>query len=186
MEPSAENRRTVDVVKGSATDVANHIIGKNALAWGIAIIVMAVVILALLFMNLSAHSKLAACESGTSKSSMQNYGGNLAITGNSPQWQNQMGDAGWGGPMHSTYQTGEARVWGASAEGPDTDAVIPTFQMPWNAGQVPAAWCGSPGSAAVGEAAVLSAAGGFDPASVSSAKNMDDSALVRIMNGGSA
>jgi hypothetical protein len=50
---------------------------------------------------------------------------NLVNGGNNPMWYYQRGDAGWGGPMQSTYQTGQSRVWGASAEGPDEPSVIP-------------------------------------------------------------
>lgn len=44
---------------------------------------------------------------------------NLINGGNNPMWNMQRGDAGWGGSMHSTYQDGQQRIWGASAEGPN-------------------------------------------------------------------
>ena len=42
---------------------------------------------------------------------------NAVTGGNNPQWQHQMGDAGWGGSLGSTYRMTDGRVYGASNSG---------------------------------------------------------------------
>lgn len=153
----------------AASDLAYHIVGRNPKTVGLVLIALIIVSVICLIGWIVCANKLAAGKSG-----MQ--GGppsNLLTGGNNPQWQNQFGDAGWGGSMHSTYQPGQARVWGASAEGGHSMATVPQLSTSCN---------GKASPAAVGEAHALvaaQAAGGHD----GSAKNMDDSALESIMRG---
>jgi hypothetical protein len=93
-------------------------------------------------------------------------------------WNKQMGDAGWGGSLHSTYQPGQARVWGASAEGGHTMAVAPIGVR--NCGN---GLGGGVSQAAIGEAQVLTAVQAVEPPPGATAKNMNDDTLVGVMNG---
>jgi hypothetical protein len=150
------------------------------MAWGAIFIAMAVVLLIFIVLTVMYYNMYRECESGAKGSMLgTNPLGNLNTGSNNPLWQNQMGDAGWGGSMHSTYQPGQPRVWGASAEGGHTMAVVPRVVRHCRNGLGKGI---SP--AAVGEARVLTAAQAFEPAA--SAKNMSDDALMRVMNGGAA
>lgn len=171
----------------AAGQLAHHLIGRNPKTWAVIIIAMVVVLIIFMVLYFVTVSKLKDCESGAKGGMLgTNPLGNLNTGSNNPMWQNQMGDAGWGGSMHSTYQDGQSRVWGASAEGGHDMVVAPHAVKNCSgancvgAPRVPCAV--SP--AAVGEAQALTAAQAFEPAAESSAKNMNDDALVRVMNGG--
>jgi hypothetical protein len=160
--------------RAAAGQLAHHVIGRNPKIWGIIFIAMAVVLLIFIVLFIVYFNKYKECGSG-GKSGMlgTNPLGNLNTGGNNPLWHYQMGDAGWGGPMHSTHQQGQPRVWGASAES-DHDMGVVSQSIRGCGGSV------SP--AAVGEAQALTAAQAFEPAG--SAKNMSDDDLMRVMNGG--
>lgn len=157
------------------SDLAHHIIGRNPKTWGVIFVAMIVVMVILLILWIVYLNKYKDCESGGKNTFLGTDPlGNLNTGGNNPMWNLQMGNAGWGGSMQSTYQPGEARVWGASAEGGHAMAVAPHLSQ----------GCGTPVSpAAVGEAQVLTAVQAYEPAA--SAKAMSDDALMRVMNGGS-
>lgn len=160
--------------KDAAGALAHHVIGKNPKTWGVIFIAMVIVLILFIVLFVVYLNKYRDCESGAKGSMVgTNPLGNLNTGSNNPLWQMQMGDAGWGGSMHSTYQLGQPRVWGASAEGGHDLAVVPRTVRS----------CKTPVSpAAVGEAQVLTAAQAFEPAA--QAKNMSDDALMRVMNGG--
>lgn len=142
---------------GAAVSAHAHTHGKKYFGMTIGCIVLIVILVIVIIV-------LAMGDSFKSRFS------NLRTGSNNPLWWHGMGDAGWGGSMHSTYQDGQSRVYGVSAEG-GNDLVAKTH---------PSQACGglsSPGAAAEARAqGVLSG----------SAKNMSDDQLVRVMSGGSA
>jgi hypothetical protein len=164
--------------KKAAGDFAYHTFGRNPKTTGVVIIAMVVMLLLFIILFVVYLNKYKDCEHG-SQGSFHGTSpvGNLHTGGNNPMWHKQMGDAGWGGTLHSSHQPGESRVWSSSADGGHTMGVTP----------VGVTSCGSDlrGSvspSAQGEAQALMAVGAFDPSG--SAKNMSDDALVRVMNGG--
>lgn len=162
-------------IKDAAGNLAHQTFGRNPKA--AAVIFAAVLVLLLVFIVVAVVyiNKYRDCASGSKGSFLgTRQFGNLNTGGNNPIWQGQVGDAGWGGTMHSTYQNGQARVWGASAEGDHDKAITP----------VGVHTCGAPGAAAMDEAQTLMAAQAFDASNSGSAKAMSDDALVRVMNGG--
>jgi hypothetical protein len=174
--------------KKSASDLAFHVIGRNPNTWAIVLIAMVVVLVILVIALYATNLKLDACRKGAKDGMLgTNPLGNLNTGSNNPLWQMQMGDAGWGGSMHSTYQEGQPRVWGASAEGGHDMDVVP--QSVRTCGGADCSVSARPpcavSPAAVGEVDALTAVQALEPAS-SSAKGMSDDALMSIMNGGSA
>lgn len=166
--------------KTAAGDLVFHVIGRNPRTWSAVIIAMVVVIVVLVVTVVVYYNKLAECEKAAKGGFLGTSPlGNLNTGGNNPMWQSQMGDAGWGGSMHSSYQPGEARVYGASAEGGHALVVHPEASMSCGGGGF-----GAPRAsvAALSEAAALDAAGALPAAG--SAKDMDDDALMSVMNGG--
>jgi hypothetical protein len=160
--------------KKAAGDLAYHTFGRNPKTTGVVFISMVVMLLLFIILFIVYLNKYKDCEHGGKGSFLGTSPlGNLNTGGNNPMWHKQMGDAGWGGSMHSTYQPGQSRVWGASAEGGHTMAVTPVRSRSCGGGVSPAA---------VGEAQALTAAQAFEPSG--SAKNMSDDALMRVMNGG--
>jgi len=103
------------------------------------------------------------------------FSNNLRNGSNNPLWWHGMGDAGHGGSMHSDYNYGASRVYGASAD-PAAGHYISPKAYP-RQGCDPSL---NPG--AVAEAYALKAAGAYG----GSAKNMSDDQLMKVMNGGSA
>lgn len=119
--------------------------------------------------------------------------GNLVTGGNNPYPFLQMGDAGWGGPLHSTYQSGDSRVFGAAnANHPGDDIVTaPVGYVNCKSHYDPTA---------LGEARVLYESQALDeampfskmdqggsPANLGyTAKGLDDSALMQLMTQGGA
>ena len=172
------NQPTISSARGAQTaagDLAYHLIGRNpktsaAIFIGLIVVLIVFIILFVVYFN-----KYKDCESGLKGGMLgMNPLGNLNTGSNNPMWQNQMGDAGWGGSMHSTYQPGESRVWGSSAEGGHNMAVAPVGIQSCGRGVSPAA---------MGEAQALSAVQALDSRK-SSAKNMSDDDLIRGLNGG--
>lgn len=159
-----------------------HVIGRNPTKTAWAILMMVAVIIALTITIIVLAEKYKDCKKGEGMLGT-NPLGNLNTGSNNPLWHHQMGDAGWGGSMHSTYQQGQSRVWGASAEGGHDMAVVP--QSVHGCGGVDCSVSSAPacavGAAAVGEAHALLSAQAFEPAE--SAKNMSDDALMLVMNG---
>ena len=118
--------------------------------------------------------------------------GNLVTGGNNPYPFLQMGNAGWGGSLQSTYQAGDSRVFGGSnANYPGDDiTTVPTGYVNCKQKYDPTA---------LGEARVLYEAQALDEAmplrkldrggSPSNlgygARGLDDSSLMDIMGGGS-
>jgi hypothetical protein len=152
--------------KNAAGALAFHTFGRNPKATGVVMIAMVVLLLLFIILFIVYMGKYKDCEN------KDKFHGNLSTGGNNPMWHNQMGDAGWGGTMHSTYQPGESRVYSSSAEGGHTAAVTP--------GKTHS--CGGVSSAAAGEAQALHAVQAIGH--TDSAKNMSDDALMRVMNGG--
>ncbi|GFR88171.1 hypothetical protein ElyMa_002510900 [Elysia marginata] len=153
--------------KKAASDFVYHTFGRNPKATGIVFIAMVIMLLIFVILFLVFMNKHKNCARG-SKSPF--YGlrplGNLNTGSLNPTWQGQMGDAGWGGPMHSTHQPGQSRIRGASAEGDHVLAVAPVDDHAYEAHH--------PEDADDDET--------FDRAD--SVKNMSDEALMRLMNGG--
>ncbi len=159
----------------------------------VGVLLVAIVILVVMF-SVCASKAAAKSKAQDAKDKMFSPLGNLSTGNNNPLWQHQMGDAGWGGSMHSTRQPGEQRVWSASADGPHTMGVTnrgltgssQTHQDTLLSG------CGAVSASAQGEAATLPGAGALDltgspPLSLGGGEAvMSDDALVRVMNGGSA
>jgi hypothetical protein len=164
--------------RAAAGTLAHQVIGRNPKTWAVIFIAMVVVLLIFVVLFIVYLNKYRDCE-GAAKGSMLGTDplGNLSTGGNNPMWQLQMGDAGWGGSMHSTYQKGQPRVWGASAVGGHEMAVVPRGSYNCRRGGI--------GPAAAGEAQALTAVQALDPNSGGSAKHMSDDALMRVMNGGS-
>lgn len=162
----------------AAGQLAHHVIGRNPKIWGVVCIGMAVVIVILIIVIIVAVSKYRECHAAQENLVGSPYS-NLTTGSNNPQWQNQMGDAGWGGSLQSTYQPGQPRVWGASADGGHTMQAEPQ-QEPLSCAQGTSK---SNSYAAAGEARALEAAQAYDPNTHSS---VDDDALVRVLNGGKA
>jgi len=163
--------------KNAVGSLAYHTFGRNPKATGVIMIAMMVVLLIFIILFIVYLNKYNDCHKSKGKFLGTNPLGNLNTGSNNPLWQGQMGDAGWGGSMHSTYQPGQARVWGSSAEGGHALAVNPVSVRSCGTGLG-----GGVSPAAVGEAQVLTAAQAFDASG--SAKNMSDDALMRVMNGG--
>jgi len=164
--------------KRAASDLAHHVIARNPRTWGIVIIAMAIVLLIVIVVAIKYRTQYKDCENAH-KAHMLGTDplGNLNTGSNNPMWYKQMGNAGHGGSMDSTYQEGQPRVWGASAEGGHDMVVEPILHYGSCGAQV------SP--AAVGEARTLEALQAVEP-TAGSAKGMSDNALMRIMSGGSA
>ena len=167
--------------KAAAINLAHSVIGGHPKTWAVIFIAMVILLLVFIILFIVMQNKYKECERGKHGFLGTNPLGNLSTGGNNPLPFMQMGDAGWGGSMHSTYQKGQPRVWGASAEGGHSMAVVPQARSCGSG-------CDSGGMmmspAAVGEAQALMAAQSLEPAG--SAKNMSDDALMRVMNGGSA
>lgn len=171
----------------AAGKLVYHVIGRNPKTWAWVIIAAVVLLVVLIIALVVTQSKLDDCNKAA-KGGMLGTDplGNLNTGSNNPMWYKQMGDAGWGGSMHSTYQHGQPRVWGASAEGGHDMALVPQGSDSCGgancslSARMPCAV--SP--AAVSEADALTAVQALDPSS--SAKSMSDDALMSIMNGGSA
>lgn len=169
---------TAQGAKKAAGDLAYHTFGRNPKTTGVVFIAMVVMLLLFIILFVVYLNKYKDCEHGGKGSFLGVHPqGNLNTGSNNPIWQGQMGDAGWGGSMHSTHQPGQSRVWGASAEGGHAMAVSPVGVRSCGSGLG-----GGVSPAAVGEAQALTAAQAFDPPG--SAKNMSDDALMRVMNGG--
>ena len=150
----------------AASQFAHHIIGRNPKTCGILFIAMLVVLLIFIVLFVMYLSKYKDCMSGGKGNMLgTNPHGNLNTGSNNPLWHHQMGDAGWGGAVHSTYQDGQSRVLGASAEGDHDTTIVPHATHSCH-------------PAAVGGAYAVDHAG--------SAKHMSDDSLMRVMNGGSA
>jgi hypothetical protein len=165
--------------------MAYHVIGRNPRTWGIVIIALVVVLLILIIALIFNANRLRECRARQKGSMLgTNPLGNLNTGMNNPLWQYQLGEAGWGGPMHSTYQKGQSRVWGASAEGGHDMAVVPKAALHCNGADCPPSVPCAVSPAAVGEAQALTAVQALDPSG--SAKNMSDDALMRVMSGGHA
>lgn len=130
--------------------------------WAVVFIAMAVVLLIIIIQALRSREGFL----GVSPLN------NLTTGSNWPMWQYQRGDAGWGGSLHSTFQDGETRVWGASAEGGDSSSVV----------SAPSTSCGKGGCGlADGEMqAVMALNGG----GVTASKDMSDDQLSSVLNGG--
>lgn len=164
--------------RNAASDFARHTFGRNPETTGIIFIAMVVILLFFIILFIVYLNKYKDCDSNGQDSFLGTSPlGNLNTGGNNPMWHKQMGDAGWGGTMHSSYQPGQSRAWGASAEGSHTMAVAPVGVRSCGPGLG-----GGVSPAALGEAQALMAAQGFEPSG--SAKNMSDDALMRVMNGG--
>lgn len=165
--------------KKAAGDLAHHAFGRNPKTTGVIFIAIVILLVLFIILFIVYLNKYKDCEHGGKGSFLgTSPQGNLNTGNNNPMWHKQMGDAGWGGSMHSSYQPGQSRVWGASAEGGHALAVAPVGVRSCGSG------LGGAGvsPAAVAEAQALTAAQAFEPAS--SAKNMNDDALMRVMNGG--
>jgi len=164
--------------KQAAGQLAYHTFGRNPKTTGVVFIALVIMLLLFIILFIAYLNKYKDCENGSKgKFHGTNPLGNLNTGGNNPMWQGQVGDAGWGGSMHSSHQPGQTRVWGASAEGGHAMAVAPVGVRSCGSGLG-----GGVSPAAVGEAQALTAAQAFDPSG--SAKNMSDDALMRVMNGG--
>jgi hypothetical protein len=159
--------------KKAAGDLAYHTFGRNPKATGVVFIAIVMMLLLFIILYIVYLNKYKDCERGGKGS----FHGNLNTGGNNPMWHKQMGDAGWGGTMHSSYQPGQSRVWGSSAEGSHEMAVAPLGVRSCGRGLG-----GGVSPAAVDEAQALAAAQAFEPSG--SAKNMSDDSLMRVMNGG--
>ena len=163
-------------VRMAVGQLASHTIGRNPKMWGIIFIATALVLLIFIILTIMYYNKYRDCESskahGMHEGMRGTYpSGNLYTGNNNPLWHYQMGDAGWGGTLHTTHQKGQSRVWGVSADGDHQEAVVPRGHYSSSAA----------GSAALGEAHVLSAAQA-DPSGT--AKHMNDDDLLHVMNGG--
>ena len=160
--------------------MAYRVVGRNPNTVGLVLMAMAVLIIVLIVVAIVQHTKYKTCESARKGTMLgTNPYGNLNTGGNNPLWQNQAGDAGWGGNMQSTYQDGESRVYGASAEAcnPHHVSVVPQLYQGCNASSYPN--CGST-SMATSEAQALVSAQAMAPAT---AATMSDNDLQRVMNG---
>ena len=159
--------------KIAASNLAYHTFGRNPKTTGIVIIAMIILLLIFIILFIVYLNKFKYCESSSKGSFLGAHPlGNLNTGSNNPLWHNQMGDAGWGGSMHSTRQSGQPRVWGASAEG-GHNMNMPSMMM--------RNYDHSDNASA--EAQALTAAQAFDSSS-SMMKNMNDETLMRMMNGG--
>lgn len=169
--PAAQqNISTAEGAKAGYATITAHTIGRHHQTAGLIMAVLVVLLLVFIVLWVMYLNKYKDCE----KSSKGSMTSNFATGGNNPLWWNSFGDAGWGGPMHSSHQPGETRVHGSSAEGGHT----PTLAM------TPSQTCGgAPSVAASHEASALAQAQALG--TDGSAKNMGDDALVRVMNGGS-
>ena len=143
---------------------AHGVVGKNPKIVT-AIIIVLLIILIIVIVLWQKYKKMYKALEKKVKSGMSN----LLTGGNNPQWQNQMGDAGWGGSMHSTHQPGESRVYGASAEGGHRIAMKPYLYQ----------GCGAPSAYAGQEAQALVGVQALDHGN--SAKDMTDADLSAIM-----
>lgn len=167
----------------AAGDLAYHAFGRNPKTSAIAFAAMTVLLLVFITMAVVYMNKYHDCHAKKGGEGFLGTTplGNLSTGNNNPIWHKQMGDAGWGGSMHSSYQPGEARVYGGSAEGGHSMAVTPVGVRSCGGGLG-----GGVSAAATGEAHALAAVQALDPLNKtsSSAKHMDDEDLAHIMNGG--
>jgi len=173
MDPSTMT--STQGARKAAGSFAYHVIGRNPKTWGFIILGLIAVLTIFIITTVVYVRKYNAA---VASDGFVNHtaSSNFYTGGNNPQWHHQMGDAGWGGSMHSTYQKGEPRVWGASADGGHDMSVTTESRKQ----------CGAPWShAALGEVDSLIGVQALDPLSVS-AKKMSDDALIKIMNGGEA
>jgi hypothetical protein len=155
---------------GTVDNLAYHAFAAKPNRTAFVFAAMGALILVLVILTVVYHTKYAECQ-GSAKGSFSN----LLTGGNNPQWHNQMGDAGWGGTLHSTYQPGQSRVYGASAAGGHNEVAVPTGVVRGCGGGV--------SSIAAEDAHGLVAAQAFDASTSGSAKNMSDDALMRVMKG---
>lgn len=178
MEALAPGMTSTQGAKQAASALAYHTIGRNPKTTGVICIAMVVMLLLFIILFIVYLNKYKDCDKGSQGTFLGTSPlGNLNTGGNNPMWHKQMGDAGWGGSMHSSYQPGQSRIWGASAEDGHTMAVAPVGVRSCGSGLG-----GGVSPAALGEAQALTAAQGFKPSGT--AKNMSDDALMRVMNGG--
>jgi hypothetical protein len=185
---------TMSADDGSYSAFTARTIGKNHVMAGILIATLVTLIILMMFVFMyycykykecmAACDKLKAAKDKAAKAALVKEEAdkenmtNLNTGGNNPQWHNQMGDAGWGGTLHSSYQMGQPRVWSASAEGPHEMTTAPN-----HATRDPNMACPSDASrTANNEALALAAAGGLDLEGT--AKVMSDDELIKVMNGG--
>ena len=144
----------------------------------IAIIVLSVLLLIFIITTVVYYDRAnnSSSSSSSNNSNGNNFvGGNLVTGGNNPMWQGQMGDAGWGGSLHSSYRPGDSRVYSASAHSPThVPAVVPRQS---------GSTCPAPACAVALDEAGAHAVLQGGPAL--SAKGMSDEALVGVMNGAS-
>lgn len=184
MDPGATMTQPQGAPQGAsqaASNLAYHMFGRNPAMTGVIFMAMLVVLLIFIVLFIVYRSKYEDCAQGGKNGFLGTSPyGNLNTGSNNPLWQLQMGDAGWGGSVHSTYQPGESRVYGASADGGHTMTAAPVLHRK----------CGTPVSpSAMGEAQALTAAQAFyeDPPSggapAHKKSDMSDDALVRVMNG---
>lgn len=160
---------SVNTLSGSVSSLASRTVGAHPVTYGAVLVAFAAVIIILaiaIMVEKSGKTSKKGSFLGTSP-----YG-NLNTGGNNPMWHHQMGDGGWGGPMHSTYQGGQSRVWGASAEGGHDGVVVPRA----------APSCGG----GAGPVALDEVALGVTLAGAGSARGMSDDELTRVMNGSGA
>lgn len=163
-------------LKAAYSKFAHQNFGQHPKRWAAIFLATVVVAIVLLILWLVYLKKYNDCEDALKGSMTGGPPSNLLTGGNNPQWQNQMGNAGWGGSMQSTYQPGQARVWGASADGPHTMVEVPHLVQQ----------CGAPvDRTAVGDANVLEDLQALD-VGATTAKTMTDEALLRVMNGGAS
>ena len=111
--------------KAAYGQLTHHVIGRNPKTWGVIVIAMIVLLLLFIVLWIVYLNKYKDCAGKHDGFLGTDPLGNMNTGGNNPMWNLQSGPAGWGGPMHSTYPPGEGRVWGASAEGGNTMAVVP-------------------------------------------------------------
>lgn len=175
---------------GMATDhLASVTIGKYPKAWGIVVISLVVILILLIILVVVYWNRYKECEMNHHhKATMLGHPlGNLNTGSNNPMWHHQAGDAGWGGPLHTSYQHGESRVWGASAEDQgrhDHHVLVPQYSsgcgddpmMHSKGVHDPMRGIGH----AAAEAHALMAAQAYEPATM---KHLNDDALMHVMNG---
>lgn len=118
MDPTQQSGgvRFSDFTRGFVTK--NHLYVSYLIGALVLVLVIMIIVVAVL------SAKYGECSKKNEKMS------NLATGSNNPLWHYQMGDAGWGGSMHSDYTTGDARVYSSSSEDLSHDVhVKPVYSL---------------------------------------------------------